>query len=87
MIFDIKMGKGFRQKSLLVAVGHMIEAPASLTYSFVVTRDSVRIALMNDAFNGLKMLSCDIQNAFLNSKCREKCYTLLVYRIGMTAIL
>ena len=70
MIFDIKMGKGFRRKSLLVAVGHMTEAPASLTYSSVVSRDLVRIALTIAFLNGLKLLAFDIQNAFLTDKCR-----------------
>ena len=27
------------------------------------------------ALNGLKVLACDIQNALLTAKCREKCYT------------
>ena len=68
MIFDIKMGEGFRRKDRMVAGGHMKEAPELLTYSYVVSRDSVRIALTIAALNGLKMLACDIQNAFLNAK-------------------
>ena len=28
MIFDIKMGEGFRRKDCMVAGGHMTEAPA-----------------------------------------------------------
>ena len=72
MIFGIKMGKGFRRKARMVAGGHMTEAPASLTYSSVVFRDSVRIALTIDALNVLKVLACDIQNAFLTDKCKYK---------------
>ena len=75
MIFDIKMGEGFRRKARIVAGTHMIEAPVLLTYSSVVSRDSVRIALMISALNGLKVLACDIQNAFLTANFREKCYT------------
>ena len=70
MIFDIKMGEGFRRKALMVAVGHMTEAPSSFTYSSIVSRDSVRIALTISALNGLKVLACDIQNALLTAKCR-----------------
>jgi len=40
-----------------------------------VSRDSVRIALTIAALNDLKVLSCDIQNAYLTAKCREKIYT------------
>ena len=75
MIFDIKMGKGFRRKACMVAGGHIAEAPSSLTYSSVVSRDSVRIALMISALNDLKVLACDTQNDFLTAKCRDKCYT------------
>ena len=71
MIFDIKMGKGFRRKACMVTGGHMTEAPASLNYSSVLSRDSARIALTITALNGLKVLACDIQNAFLTAKCRE----------------
>ena len=53
----------------------MTEAQAFLTNSYVISRDSVRIALKISALNGLKVLACDIQNAFLNAKCRKKCYT------------
>jgi hypothetical protein len=38
-IFDIKMD--FTRKALLVAGGHKTDPPASLTYSSVVSRDSV----------------------------------------------
>ena len=44
----------------MVAGGHTIEALAVLTYSSVVSRDSVRIALLIAALNDLKVLSCDI---------------------------
>ena len=71
MIFDIKMVEGFRRKAHMVAGGHMIEAPALLTYSYVVSRDSVRIALTIFALNGIKVLACEIQNAFLTDKLQR----------------
>ena len=57
MIFDIKMGKLYIGKAGMVAGGHMTEAPALLTYSSVVSRDSVRIALTIADLNGLKVLA------------------------------
>ena len=75
MIFDIKMGENFRRKARMVAGGHTTETPAVLTYSSVVSRDSVRIALTIAALNDLKVLTCDIQNAYLTAKCREKIWT------------
>ena len=75
MIFDIKMGENFRRKARMVADGHRTETPAALTYSSVVSRDSVRIALTIAALNDLSVLACDIQNAYLTAKCREKVWT------------
>ena len=53
----------------------MTETPATLTYSSVVSRDSVRIALTLAALNDLQVMSCDIQNAYLTADCREKIWT------------
>jgi hypothetical protein len=75
LTFDIKMGKNFRRKARFVAGGHTTEVPSSLTYASVVSRDSVRIALTIAALNGLKVLACDIQNAYLTADCREKIWT------------
>ena len=72
MIFDIKMGENFRRKARLVADGHKTATPATITYSSVVSRDSVRIALTIAALNDLKILACDILNAYLTAPCREK---------------
>ena len=76
MIFDIKLGENFRRKARYVAGGHMTETPASLTYSSVVARDSVRIAFVLAALNDLDIRACDIQNAYLTADCREKIYTI-----------
>jgi len=69
------MGKNFRRKSRGVSGGHMTEPPSSITYSSVVSRDSVRVALTIAALNGLSTLACDIQNAYLTAPCREKIWT------------
>jgi hypothetical protein len=70
MIFDIKLGENFRRKSRLVGGGHMTSTPAALTYSSVVSRESVRIFLTMAALNDLDVLACDIQNSYLTAKCR-----------------
>ena len=74
MIFDIKMD--FTRKVRFVAGGHMTETPASMTYSSVVSRDSVRIAFLVAALNDLEILAIDIQNAYLQAPCREKYYII-----------
>jgi hypothetical protein len=72
MIFDVKLGENFRRKARYVAGGHMTEPPASITYSSVVSRESVRIMLMIAALNDLTVMTADIQNAYLHAPCREK---------------
>ena len=75
MIFDIKMGENFRRKARMVAGQHTTETPSSITYSSVVSRDSVRILLTVAALNDIDVLSSDIQNAYLTAPCRERVYT------------
>ena len=82
MIFDIKMSDNFRRKARMVAGGHLTETPPTLTYSSVVSRDSIRILLMIAALNGLDVLSCDIQNAYLTAPCREKIWTIAGQEFG-----
>ena len=60
-MFDVKMT--FDQKCRFLARGHMKEAPASMTYSSVVSRDSVQLGFLLAALNGVDML-CDLENAY-----------------------
>ena len=75
MIFDVKMSENFRRKARFVAGGHTTETPDVITYSSVVSRDSVRLCFLLAALNDIDIQSCDIQNAYLTAECREKIYT------------
>ena len=70
IIFDVKMD--FTRKARFVANGSTTETPVGICYSSVVSRDSVRIAFLVAALNDLDVFACDIGNAYLNAKCREK---------------
>ena len=72
LIFDVKLSENFRRKARFVADGHLVETPASVTYSTVVSRDSVRILLLVAALNGLDVKGADVQNAFISAKNLEK---------------
>jgi hypothetical protein len=85
MIFDVKMGENFRRKARFVADGHKTQTPAAMTYSSVVSRDSVRIALTIAALNDLDVLACDIQNAYLAADCRERVWTIAGTAFGSEA--
>ena len=75
MIFEIKLSENFRRKARLVADGHKTDTPSSVTYSSVVSRDSVRICLLTAALNDLELQSADIENAYITAPCREKFWT------------
>ena len=70
MVFDVKMD--FTRKARFVAGGHTTETPSNITYSSVVSRDSVRLGFLIAALNGIDLMACDIENAYLNATCREK---------------
>ena len=72
MIFDIKMAENFRRKARFVADGHKTKTPSAITYSTVVSRDSVRICLTIAALNDLEVLAADVENAYLTAPCRER---------------
>ena len=74
MVFDVKMD--FTQKARFVAGGHLTDDPTTITYSCVVSRDLVRIALTIEELNGLDVMCCDVGNAYLNAPCREKVWFL-----------
>ena len=77
LVFDVKLGETFRRKaSRYCADGHKTGAPASVTYSTVVSRDSVRILLTLAALNDLDVLGADVQNAFLTAPNKEKCWMI-----------
>ena len=72
MVFDVKLGENFRRKARYIAGGHATKTSASVTYSSVVSRDSVRLCLLLASLNGLDILSGDIQNACLTAPNRER---------------
>ena len=63
----------------------MTEMPTTFTYASVVSRNLVRIVLTIAALNGLDILSCNIHNASLTDKCREKISTRAVTEFGYEA--
>lgn len=76
LIFDVKMD--LTRKARLVAGGHLNkEVSKHITYSSVVSKESVRICFMLAALNNLEVLSGDIGNAYLNAKPREKCHVII----------
>ena len=77
MVFDIKM-EDFRCKVRLVAGGHMTESLATITYTSIVSSETVRIALMIDTLNDLEVNLGYILNVYVQAPVTEKCRSLWV---------
>ena len=82
MIFDIKMDRRFTRKACYVAGGHTTDPLFSITYSSIVSRDSIRIAFALAALNGVEIRAADISSAYLNSECQEKIWTVAGTEFG-----
>jgi hypothetical protein len=54
-------------KARFIAGGHQTDPPKESVYSSVISRDSVRPALLIAALIDLEILSADVQNAYLNA--------------------
>jgi len=74
IIWDVKMD--FTRKARYVAGGHRTDPPKVLTYSSVVSRESVRMALFVAALNDLGVRLTDIGNAYLTAATTERCYVV-----------
>jgi hypothetical protein len=70
IVFDIKMD--FTRKARFCAGGHTTDTPMAMTYSSVVSRDSVQIGFMLAVLNRLDVMACNLENAYLNAPCVEK---------------
>ena len=81
----MKTGENFRRKARFVAIGNETDAPAALTYSSVVSRESERIALLIASLNELEILACNILNANLTATCCEKVYVIAGPEFGSDA--
>ena len=71
LVFTVKFD--LTRKSRYVAGGHLAPSvPKFLTYSSVVSRESVRIAFTIAALNGLDVIAGDVSHAYLHAKTKEK---------------
>ena len=60
----------FTLKERFVAGGHRTDPPSSITYSSVVSRDSIRLGSMLIPLNDLYICSVGTCNAYLNYEFR-----------------
>ncbi len=84
MIVDIKM-EDFCRKARLVAGEHRTEAPATITYASIVSRETVHIALLMAALNDLEVKIGDVLSAYITAPVTEKVWTVLGPEFGNNA--
>ena len=82
IIFDIKLKENFRRKARYVADWHKTDTPSHITYSSILSSDSLRIILLTAAINELYILCGDIENAYLTAPCKENVYTIAGSEFG-----
>ena len=71
-VFDVKLDGSFTRKARFCANGSKTDVPKSLSYSSVVSRESVRIAFLLASLNDVKVSACDISGACLNAPVGER---------------
>ena len=83
MIFDVKMVY-CRQKARLVAGEHMTDTPATMTYTRVVSRETVCLALVVSELTDLEVKCRDVMNAYITAPIKKNCGRLLGLNLSMT---
>ena len=84
VVFDVKM-EDFRHKARLEAGGHMTKALATITYTSIVLRETVRIALMIATINDLQVKPGNVLNSYVWTPVAEKAFTTLGSEFGKDA--
>ncbi len=80
VVWDIKMD--FTRKAWYVAGSHCTDPPKSITYSSVISRQSVRVALFLAALNDMDVQVTNIGNTYLTAPTMEKCYVVAGNELG-----
>ena len=84
MVFDIKM-EDFCRKAHLVAGVHMTHTLETITYSSIITGETVHIALTMAELHNLEVKAAGILTAYVMTPNREKIWTVLASEFGDNA--
>ena len=81
MVFDVRMT--LERKARWVKDGHRTPEPLNSTFTGVVSRESIPIALTYASLNGLPVWGANIQNAYLQAPTSEKHYIICGEEFGL----
>ena len=76
MIFDVKM-EDFRRKARFVVGGNVTDPPYTITYTSLVSKDTVIISLTLEALNDFPVRAAYIQKIYITAPVTEKIWTVL----------
>jgi hypothetical protein len=65
-----------------VAGGHLTQAPATITYASVVSRETLCLALTFASLNDLEVKVGNVLNAYITTPVMEKVWTILGPKFG-----
>ncbi len=65
-----------------MAGGHLTQAPATITYASVVSRETMRLALTFASLNDLKVKVGNVLNTYITTPVKEKVWTILGPEFG-----
>ncbi len=66
-----------------MAGGHLTEAPATITYASVVSRETMHLALSFASLNDLEVKVGNVLNAYITTPVKEKVWTVLGPELGL----
>ena len=81
LVWDVKMD--FTCKARWVLDGHKTPDPEESTFAGVVSRESIWIAFLYAALNGLDVFAEDIQNAYLQAPSSRRDYIVCCLEFGL----
>ena len=82
LVFDVKYD--LRQKACLVAGGHLTDPSKEDVYSGVVSLRSIRICMLLAKLNDLKIVTANVDNAYLEAFTSEKLFIVAGPEFGST---
>ena len=83
-MFDGKM-EVFKRKASLLAGGHVTQMPGVITYSSMITRETVCIAFTMAALDDINVTAADVLNSYVMTLNRENIRSALGQEIGDNA--
>ncbi len=63
--------------------GYLTQAPATITYASVVSRETMRLALTFASLNDLEVKAGNVLNAYITAPVKEKVWTILGPEFGL----